>query len=74
MPSPGKIEEEFAALEGRVQELLRLCQRLAEENLSLRASQEQLVNSRADVVARQEQARARVEAMINRLKALEHEA
>ena len=55
----------------RVDQLIALCQRLAEENRSLRLSQEQLVSERANLLAKNEQARARVEAMINRLKALE---
>jgi cell division protein ZapB len=55
----------------RVDQLIALCQRLTEENRSLRQSQEQLVSERANLLAKNEQARARVEAMINRLKALE---
>jgi cell division protein ZapB len=46
--------------------------RLSEENRSLRHSQEQLANERAGLMARNEQARSRVEAMIQRLKALEN--
>ena len=61
-------------LEKQVGQLLGECLRLQEENRSLRASQEQLVSERANLVAKNEQARSRVEAMISRLKALEHGA
>jgi cell division protein ZapB len=55
----------------RLDRLLELCQRLNEENRSLRVSQEQLAGERANLMAKNEQARSRVEAMINRLKSLE---
>ncbi len=55
----------------RVDELISLAQRLADENRSLRSSQEQLVAERANLLAKNEQARSRDEAMINRLKSLE---
>lgn len=74
MASIKAMESELSALEQRVAELLKVCQRLNEENRSLKNSQDQLVNERADLVAKQEQARSRVEAMINRLKALEEES
>ena len=55
----------------RVDRLLELCRTLQEENRSLRHSQEQLATERAQLLARNEQARSRVEAMILRLKSLE---
>ena len=55
----------------RVDQLIALCQRLGEENRSLRASQEQLMAERANLLAKNEQARSRVEAMIHRLRSLE---
>ena len=45
--------------------------RLLDENRSLRVSQEQLIGERAALLSKNEQARARVEAMILRLKSLE---
>ena len=63
--------EDLEALEQRIDELLSLCKQLHDENQSLRTSQEQLVTERANLVAKNEQARSRVEAMINRLKTLE---
>ncbi len=55
----------------RIDQLLDLVRRLTEENRSLRQSQEQLSAERAGLIARNEQARSRVEAMIGRLKSLE---
>ena len=58
----------------RLDRLLELCQRLAEENRSLRQSQEQLSMERSNLLAKNEQARSRVEAMIARLRSLENGA
>ena len=44
---------------------------LPEENRSLRVSQEQLATERSNLLAKNEQARSRVEAMIVRLRSLE---
>lgn len=63
--------EELKAVAARVDQLIALCQRLAEENRSLRQSQEAMVSERANLLAKNEQARSRVEAMIARLKSLE---
>ena len=59
------------ALALRIDELVLLSRRLADENRSLRNSQEALVSERANLLAKNEQARSRVEAMISRLRALE---
>ncbi|HEX6832771.1 MAG TPA: TIGR02449 family protein [Rudaea sp.] len=58
----------------RLDRLLELCHRLTEENRSLRVSQEQLAAERSNLLAKNEQARSRVEAMIARLRALENNA
>jgi cell division protein ZapB len=65
---------ELREISGQVDRLLELCQRLTEENRSLRASQEQLSAERANLLAKNEQARSRVEAMIARLRSLENNA
>jgi cell division protein ZapB len=62
---------ELRAIRLEVERLVALVQRLGEENRSLRHAQEQLVAERATLVAKSEQARSRVEAMIARLKSLE---
>lgn len=64
-------QTEFAEISARIDQLVELCRRLSEENRSLRQSQEQLSSERAGLIARNEQARSRVEAMIGRLKSLE---
>ncbi len=58
-------------ISARLDRLLELCSKLSEENRSLRLSQEQLTTERANLLAKNEQARSRVEAMITRLKSLE---
>ena len=61
-------------LSARIDKLLELTRRLADENRSLRQGQEQLVSERAQLLNKNELARSRVEAMINRLKSLENNA
>lgn len=58
-------------LERQVDELIHLCQRLREENASLRARQETLMSERGELIEKNEQARSRVEAMLSRLRAME---
>ena len=58
-------------LERQVDELLRTCRRLSEENASLRTRQETLVAERAELIEKTELARSRVESMISRLKSME---
>ena len=65
---------ELREISGQLDRLLELCQRLTEENRSLRASQEQLSAERANLLAKNEPARSRVEAMIARLRSLENNA
>jgi cell division protein ZapB len=54
-----------------VEELIRTCRELREENTSLRARQDHLVAERAELIEKTELARSRVESMINRLKSME---
>jgi cell division protein ZapB len=74
MPDQSTVLSDLAEIGGRVERLLELVHRLSEENRSLRASQEQLNTERASLLARNEQARSRVEAMIVRLRSLENNA
>lgn len=67
-------EQELKRLEVRIDELIRTVERLKEENRSLRAQQQLLTTERAQLIERNELARSRVEAMINRLKAMEQSA
>jgi len=72
MDTPSDLQQELDALNRQVDQLVDTVRRLTEENRSLRHSQEQLATERAGLMARNEQARGRVEAMIQRLKALEN--
>ncbi len=70
--SSDPVHQELAALATQLDRLLDTVRRLTEENRSLRHSQEQLTGERAGLMARNDQARSRVEAMIQRLKSLEN--
>ena len=72
MSTPDPVHDELAILNQQVDRLLELVRRLQEENRSLRHSQDQLASERAGLLARNDQARSRVEAMIQRLKSLEN--
>lgn len=74
MTAPTPTLLDLRDLSARLDRLLELCQRLAEENRSLRQSQDQLSAERSNLLAKNEQARSRVEAMIARLKSLENNA
>jgi len=66
-------EQDLRALEVRVEELIRACAHLKDENKTLRAQTEQLCSERDRLVETNAAARGRVEAMITRLKTLEAE-
>lgn len=66
--------QELRELSVRVTRLAELSTRLLDENRSLRHAQEQLIGERAQLLAKNELARSRVEAMIQRLKSLENNA
>ena len=65
------LHGELQRLLVRIDLLATRMQRLQDENRSLRHKVEQMAGARAQLVAKQEQARTRVEAMISRLKSLE---
>jgi cell division protein ZapB len=67
-------EQELQKLEVRLEELVNTIARLKDENRSLRNQQDSLVSERANLIEKNETARTRVEAMINRLKAMEQGA
>lgn len=72
--STPELRQHLDDLTTKLDELGQVLTRLQEENRSLRTSQEQLIGERAALLSRNEQARSRVEAMILRLKSLEHNA
>jgi len=65
------FEHELKRLEKRVDALVRICDQLQDENKSLKQRQDTLTAERATLLQKNEQVRARVEAMIGRLKAME---
>ena len=65
------FEHELKRLEKRVDALVRVCDQLQDENKSLKQRQDTLTSERATLLQKNEQVRARVEAMIGRLKAME---
>jgi cell division protein ZapB len=65
------VEKDLKQLEVRVEELIRACTLLKEENHSLKSRQDSLVAERAALIKKTELARSRVEAIISRLKSME---
>jgi len=66
--------QQIQELSAKVEQLADLCRRLSEENRMLHLSHDQLIGERANLLTKNEQARSRVEAMIHRLKSMEHNA
>jgi cell division protein ZapB len=65
------VELELKRLEKRLDDLVVTVGHLKEENRALRQRQETLSSERATLLQKNEQVRARVEAMIGRLKSME---
>ena len=66
------FESDLKRLEDRLDDLVKICNQLQTENKSLKEKQETLSKERATMVQKNEEVRARVEAMIVRLKSMEH--
>ncbi|VAX00384.1 hypothetical protein MNBD_GAMMA20-462 [hydrothermal vent metagenome] len=66
-------ESEISKLEKCVDDLIDFCDQLSTENTLLRERQNVLVEERARLIEKAELARARVEAMLVRLKTMEVE-
>lgn len=69
-----QLEIELQRIEKRVEELVGICNQLKEENRSLRQRQDMLVTEKAGLLQKNDMVRGRVEAMIERLKSMEHSA
>jgi cell division protein ZapB len=69
-----QLDLELVRLTRHIEELLATIETLKEENRALRQLHESLANERASLLKKNEQVRTRVEAMIGRLKMLEHGA
>ena len=71
---PQQLDLELMRLSKRIEELVATVEHLKEENRALRQRHESLATERASLLQKNEQVRTRVEAMIGRLKTLEHGA
>jgi len=60
-------------LENKIDQLVELSERLQKENAGLRQRESSLLKEKGQLMEKTEQARSRVESMITRLKALNHE-
>lgn len=69
--SPQTLDLDLLTL--RIEELIKLCERLREENGRLKAAQAQLQATQVRLTDKNELSRAKLEAMIARLKTLEVE-
>ena len=65
------IEPELTSLEGKVDTLVKIIERLTKENRSLRAQQDNLTIERAGLLEKHDQVRNQVDAIVTRLKSLE---
>ena len=63
---------EIKALEEKLDSLIQLYNSMKNENTSLKTKQEELVREKAKLIEKTTIARTRVEAMIMRLKSMEH--
>lgn len=64
-------ENNIEALESKVDELLALSKKLAEENAALKSQMSEIRSNRAHLVEQKEQVRSQVESMIARLRVIE---
>ena len=65
---------ELTALEAKLDTLIAQYEQIQSENKSLKVKQDALVKEKAKLLEKTTQAKARVEAMIARLKAMEHDS
>jgi cell division protein ZapB len=62
------------ALEGKIDQLIALCDELNSENQALKAKGAGWQRERQDLITKKDMARAKVEAMIDRLRSMESES
>jgi cell division protein ZapB len=67
-----QTERYFTALEEQLEQLIFVCDQLATENQALQTQYNELLIERDELMAQNEQARMRIEAMVSRLKGLGH--
>lgn len=71
MIGDSSINQDLKALEEHIDALIGVCRRLREENEGLRHSQESLIEERTKLAEKNKMARARLESIVDRLRALE---
>ncbi len=64
-------ESQFNALEQKIDDLISLCSELNQENVGLKADATALQSEKQELASRNLSARSKLEAMLNRLKAME---
>jgi cell division protein ZapB len=67
IPLSTRVED----LESSVNELISLCNKLAEENLSYKNSNKELMLERSELQLKNDKVRGKVEAMVDRLKIMD---
>lgn len=65
-------EQDFKNLEVRIDDLVRICERLKNENTLLRNQQHGLLAERAKLIEKNAQAQTKIEAIVSRLDTMEH--
>ncbi len=67
-------DRQLQILERKINEMIELCEQLDRENRRLKADSEHWKSEREQLIEKTDTARAKVESMIQRLRALEKEA
>lgn len=65
------LTQDLKALEARVDELVELCESLANENRALRERNRAWAIEKSNLVERNELARSKIDALIDRLKSMD---
>ena len=65
------LQDQVLRLENTIDELVSLCKKLSEENLTFKGSNKQLLLERSDLQSKNDKVRSQVEAKVHRLKALD---
>lgn len=65
------LTQDLEALEAKVEELVKLCETLANENRALRERNRTWAAEKSDLVERNELARSKIDALIDRLKSMD---
>ena len=68
------VENQHGSFEADLDQLIELCKRLKKENSYLRERESDLLRERSALIEKNDLARSKVEAMINRLKGLSGES